>query len=387
MRMRIAKKILLYLILAVFIGWLVGGIFLFVLSIFSDANWHSIFLLRNSPVWSLVLFFLVGIIYWISANRRWTNWLERFNEFDRITQSAILFSATFYISLLVVALLFHRLTSYSFHSDWALLLVAAIPLLAFATLVLIDKATSVKARFAGIEVEFQRTITTPVSQIVTLEQGFVAKGHAREIRHVVEEIQSRQEPPHILVVRLNKRNESMRIEFPTLRDYVYKLSEVAPIEYIVFVDEYDFYYGYMTIMQFKVKYPRYGIEILLEDLEKDEHVIRLWQEIFERKHSDALKSMEAHYIDYIQHYKMLKRNLILSQWDSHHNRRGIAIRDLSRLGAVRLYIRNPTVLEAYSAIVENKVPGIPVVDSELKFLGIVTKDKVVQEVVLQLLKK
>lgn len=386
--MRIAKKILLYFMLAVFIFWLVGGIFLFAMGNFSGANWHSIFLLQDRPFWSLVLLLLVGIIYWISANRYWVNWRKRFNRLDRITRSAVLFSAAFYINLLVVALLFHRLTDYSFHSDWSLLLVAAVPLLAFATLILIDKATSVKARFASIEVEFQRTITTPVRQIVTLEKDLVAKVYAHEIRHVIEEIQSRQEPPHILVVRFSKRrNELRRIEFPTLRDYVYKLSEVAPIEYIVFVDEYDFYYGYMTVMQFKARYPKYGIEILLEDLEKDKEVFKLWQKIFKKQLSSTLKYEELNDVENIQYYKKLKHNLILSQWDSHHDRRGIEIRDLSRLGAVRLYLRNPTVLEAYSAIVENKVPGIPVVDAEQRFLGIVTKDKVVQEVIMKLLKK
>lgn len=156
------KQALLYLILAVPVIWLMGGIVLYLHRNVSPTNWQSIFLLQNSPFWSVALLFLVGLVYWMSANHHWAKvfkWLEGFKTLNRITQATILLSATFYISLLVAALLFPRLTGFAFQSDWALLLVATVPLLALVVLLLVERATSVKAKFAGIEVEFQRTIT------------------------------------------------------------------------------------------------------------------------------------------------------------------------------------------------------------------------------------
>ncbi len=202
-----AKQMLLYLLLAVPIVWLAGGIILYLqggIILYlqgnvSTTNWQSMFLLQDSPFWSVVLLFLVCLVYWMSANHHWIKlfkWLEGFKTLNRITQATILLSATFYVSLLVAALLFPRLTGYTFQSDWTLLLVATVPLLALVVLLLVERATSVKAKFAGIEVEFQRTITTPITQTVTLEEDLIAKGYTYEIRRIVEEIQARQESPH-----------------------------------------------------------------------------------------------------------------------------------------------------------------------------------------------
>lgn len=377
MRKKRVQQILLYLLLAVPVIWIVGGIILYLQGNVSAANWQSIFLLQNSPFWSIALLLLVGVIYWMSANHHWDKvfkWIEGFKSLNRITQATILLSATFYISLLVAALLFPRLTGYAFQSDWSLLLVATVPLLALVILLLIERATSVKAKFAGIEVEFQRTITTPISQTVTLEEDLIAKGYTFEIRRIVEEIQARQESPHILIVRIGRQRGQMRVEFLALRDYVYELSKIAPIEYIVFIDEDDKYLGFMTVEQFKAKYPKLGVEILLEDFEKDE---RTYQEIFFGVPFPAVrKALER-----------VRSKLVLPLWDPQLERQEITKRDLTRLGTTRLYLQKPTVLEAYRRMIENRVSGIPVVDERRRFLGVATKDRVIQEVIVQLLEK
>ena len=373
------KQILLYLILAMPVIWLAGGIILYLQGNVSAANWQSIFLLQNSPFWSVVLLLLVGVIYWMSANRHWLKvfkWFEGFKTLNRITQTTILLSTTFYISLLVAALLFPRLTGYTFQSDWSLLLVATVPLLALVILLLIERATSVKAKFAGIEIEFQRTITTPINQTVTLEEDLIAKGYTYEIRRIVEEIQARRESPHILIVRIGRRRGQMRVEFLALRDYVYELSRIAPIEYIVFIDEDDRYLGFMTVEQFKAKYPKFSIETLLEDFERDEHTYREWRMFFHMPFPEVREALER-----------VRYELVLPLWDPQRDRREITERDLTRLGATRLYLQKPTVVEAYRRMVENRVPGIPVVDERRRFLGVATKDRVIQEVILQLLEK
>lgn len=373
------KQILFYLLLAVPVIWLAGGIILYLQGNVSTTNWQSIFLLKNSPFWSVVLLFLVGLVYWMSANDHWVKvfkWLEGFKTLNRITQATILLSATFYISLLVAALLFPRLTGYTFQSDWTLLLVATVPLLALVVLLLVERATSVKAKFAGIEVEFQRTITTPITQTVTLEEDLIAKGYTYEIRRIVEEIQARRESPHTLIVRISRRRGQMRVEFLALRDYVYELSRIAPIEYIVFVDENDEYLGFMTVEQFKAKYPKFGIETLLEDFERDERTYRWWERFFRVPFPEVREALER-----------VRYELVLPLWDPQRDRREITERDLTRLGATRLYLQKPTVVEAYRRMIENRVSGIPVVDERRRFLGVATKDRIIQEVIVQLLEK
>lgn len=374
------KQILLYLLLAVPVIWLTGGIILYLRGNVSTTNWQSIFLLQNSPFWSVVLLFLVGIVYWMTANHHWVKvfkWLEGFKTLNRITQATILLSTTFYVSLLIAALLFPRLTGYAFQSDWALLLVATVPLLALVVLLLIERATSVKAKFAGIEVEFQRTITTPINQTITLEEDLIAKGTTNEIRRIVEEIQARRESLHVLVVRIGRRREQGRVEFLALRDYVYELSRIAPIEYIVFINEENEYLGFMTVEQFKAKYPKFGVEILFEDFQRDERTYRWWRQFF-----DIMP-----FPDVREALKSVRYNLVLPLWDPQGDRQEITERDLTRLGATRLYLQKPTVVEAYRRMIENRVSGIPVVDERRRFLGVATKDRIIQEVIIQLLEK
>lgn len=375
---RIAKG-LLYFVLSLPIIWLVMGIVLYLQGNITATSWQSIFLLRDNPLWSLMLIFLLGFIYWASTNQVWgkfIKWLGKFKSLGRTTQATILLSATFYISLFVAALLFPRLTGYTFKSDWSILVIASIPLLALIILILIERATSVKAKFAGIEVEFQRAITTPISQTVTLEEDIVAKGFTYELRRISEEIESRQETPHILIVRIGRRRRDMQIEFLALRDYVYELSRIAPIEYIVFVDEENEYLGFMTVERFKAKYPKFGIETLLEDFERDERTFRWWERFFRVPFPEVREALDH-----------VKYELVLPLWDTGRNRQRIDDRDLPRLGATRLYLQKPSVMEAYRRMIEHNVPGIPVVDERRRFLGVADKDKIVQEVITQILEK
>ena len=374
------KTILLYFILSIPVIWLVVGIVLFLMGNVSVKNWQTIFVLQDYPIWSLILLLVIGLIYWMSANNHWAKvrkWVSGFNSLSRITQTTILLSLAFYVSLLITVLLFPRLTGYTFQSDWAILLVATIPIIALVILLLIERATSVKAKFAGVEIEFQRTITKQVNQTVTLEQDRIAKGFTSEIRRIVQEIQDRGNTPHVLIVRIGRRNQ-MRINFLALREYVYELTRVAPVEYIVFVDELDEYLGFMPVEQFKAKYPQFGIEIMLHDFRddnrqiRDERLFRVWERIF-----------HAPFFEYRDAWERIQSELVLPQRDN----RNITERDLPRLGAVRLYLQNPTSYQAYRQMVENKVSGIPVVDDRRRFLGVATKENVMQEVIIQLLEK
>ncbi|MBI9050001.1 MAG: hypothetical protein JEZ00_11310 [Anaerolineaceae bacterium] len=385
-----AKTILLFFTLSIPVIWLIVGIVLFLMGNVNVNNWQTIFVLRDYPIWSLILLLALGLLYWISANNHWTKirkWASGFKSLNRTTQTTIFLSLTFYISLLITVLLFPRLTGYTFQSDWALLLVATIPIIALVILLLIERATSVKAKFAGVEIEFQRTITEPVNQTVTLEQAGIAKGFTSEISRIVQEIQDKGNAPHVLIVRIGRQNQ-MRIDFLALRDYVYELTRVAPVEYIVFVDEFDEYLGFMPVEQFKAKYPQFGIEIMLHDFRddnrqiRDERLFHVLEKIF---HAPFFKFRDS--FEFRDSWERIQNELVLPQWDAQRDNRNITERDLTRLGALRLYLQNPTSYQAYRQMVEYKVSGIPVVDDRRRFLGVATKEKVMQEVLIQLLEK
>ncbi len=102
-----AKTILLYFILSIPVIWLVVGIVLFLMGNVSVKNWQTIFVLRDYPIWSLILLLVIGLIYWMSANNHWAKvrkWASGFNSLSRITQTTILLSLTFYVSLLITVL-------------------------------------------------------------------------------------------------------------------------------------------------------------------------------------------------------------------------------------------------------------------------------------------
>jgi len=378
------KTIPLYFALAIPIVWLVAGVILYLMGNMNIKNWQTIFVLRDNPIWSIALLLAICLIYWMSAKHHWSKvfkWFSRFNSLSRITRTTILLSVTFYISLFVTALLFPRLTGYAFQSDWALLLMATVPLLALIILLLIEQATSVKAKFAGVEIEFQRTITEPINQTVTLEQDLIAKSSTQAISRIIQEIKEKGDSPHSLIVRIGKKN-FMRIEFVALRHYVYELSRVAPLEYIVFINDDDEYLGFMLVEQFKAKYPKFGIEIMLQDFQgndrqnRDERLFHVWERIF-----------HAPFLEFRDSWERIQNELVLPQWDAQRDNRNITERDLPRLGASPLYLQNPTGYQAYRLMVENKVSGIPVVDDRRRFLGVATKEKVMQEVIIQLLEK
>ncbi len=346
------KTILLYFVLAMPIIWLIVGIILYMRGNVGVVDWQTIFILRDNPIWSIVLLFTVSLIYWMLGNHRWKRlfrWFTGIKSLNHITQSAILLSLTFYVSLVATALLFPRLTGYAFKSDWTLLLVATVPLLALIILLLIERATSVRAKFAGVEIEFQRTITEPINQTVTLEQDLITKSSTHAIGRIIQEIKDRGKSPHSLIVRIQRN--SIRVEFVALRQYVYELSKVAPLEYIVFINEDDEYLGFMSVELFKAKYPEFGIEVFLRDFQRDEgsihdkELFHMWERVF---HSPL-------FLELRDSWERIQNELVLPQWDAQRDKRDITERDLPRLGAIRLYLQNPTGYQAYRQMIENKV--------------------------------
>lgn len=372
------SKIAKYPLFLLPIIWLLISIGLFLTTSVSIQDWQSFFPLRNYPVWSIILLIIIVIAFQtftVNNSSKDKNWLSFIKNTNRETKTALLFSVVFYIGLIVAVSIFPHLTGYTFGSDWVLLIVAAIPILALLIMLIITQVTSVKAKFAGVEIEFHRTITTPLSQSVKLEEAHVSKGLVSDLSRIVQKIREDNQKPHILIVQMNKQCPSPNIDFVALRDYVYQLSRVSFIEFIVFIDERDKYLGYMSVDKFKAKYPIFGIELLLQDIDLRNSDFRFWRRLFD------FPFMDPDALEKVQY------ELVLSQWDPQRERRGISARDLPQLGADTLYLREPTVIHAYRVMVENKVSGIPVIDRRGLFIGVATKEKILQETMIQLLER
>ncbi len=362
-------KGIFYILLGLLIIWLIGNIIQYIQGSLSENNLQSVFLLKDKPELSIILLLVVIALFWISRNQHWNkllNLLTGFKLLNRITQATILLSAIFYVTLFIAT----RFASTVFKNDWTLLIVASIPILVLIVLVLLERAKSVE--FAGIKIELQRT-TLDITKALIPEKSLVEKDLTSELSRIVEE--AKREESRILLVRLGGE---MHVEFPALRNYVYELSKVAPIEYIVFIDEDERYLGFCAVEKFKAKYPKFGIEMLLDDIEHDEHVFNLLKDYIHFTVSDIPLKIQSKY---------LRDKFVLSLWDPNLNQPEITKHDLNRLGAMRLFLlQKSTVSEAYDQMAKNSVSGIPVIDEKWRFIGMVNKDKVLQEVITQLVK-
>ncbi len=372
---KFTRQLLVSFVQAVPLIWLSVGLVWYVRGFSIAESWRSAFPLKSHPLWSLGLLLVLATAYWLCNKYGWMIFVRPWallRSLNKIVQTTIFLTATFYISLIATTFLFPRLTGYTFRSDWALLVVATSPIIGLLLLLLIEHATSVKAKFGGIELEFQRTITASISQTVTVEDEMVTKGGEFELKRVLEDIRAKQELTQILVVRIRTQGQS-RVEFLPLRDYVFQVSKIAPLKFIVFVDSHDRYLAFMTVDKFKSKYPKFEIESLLEALERDVG-IEMWERIFGFPFPDVHERLER-----------VRWELVKPMWDSTRERPWITERDLDRLGGIRLSLLKPTVGEAYRRMLDHKLAGIPVVDENQKFLGVATRDKIAQEVITNLL--
>ena len=286
-------------------------------------------------------------------------------------------SLLFYALLLIVSKWFPAWSGHAFQSDWALILVAAIPLIVVILFLLIENLS--KAKIGDVEFEFGQTIQPSLLELPSLSDNvsrmFLAKGRREELARIIHNLGREKSQPVLLVVPLE--GFELRIDFRIMREYIYKLSEVAPIKFIVFIESQRRYLGFTTVEQFRSRFPQFGIEMILEDLE-DERIRPADLPLILDLNPERIHN----YLD----------RLIYRQWNPNWNseleriqvRRG----DLSRLGASDEKIDNKSsITNAYWLLAKNDWDGVPVVDEENRLIGILTREKIMQAVIGQLLNK
>jgi len=295
--------------------------------------------------------------------------------------SSIVAGVIFYALLYVASKWFPIWTGRTLANEWILVFISAIPLLVVLAFMLAGNIA--KAKIGGIEFEFEQQIPETLLDSFQLDQNisfaYLMKGRQRELDQVISQIADSVKHPTHLVVPFGGRFS--RINFRIMRQYIYKIADVAPIKYVVFTSENSRYLGHMTIEYFRAKYPRYGIELTLEDLMNEDVQSADLPPIFNRNINE--RSIDEYLV-----------RLIQKQWNANEknsdNQSGspfdVYESDLGKLGVStqKVYVSSSPKY-VYWLLLENKLDGIPVTDANEKFIGIVTLDRISQAVVKELL--
>lgn len=318
-----------YTILSLFGIWLLTGFILYLYQNVTMARWRNIFMLQDNPFVSIALLLLVVTILLIFLGRNWGNlfaWFGSFDPLNRPMQAAILLSAAFFGTLLAMGLLFPDMTGYSFKSDWSLLLMATIPLLTLLALILINKYSSLYLEGAGFKFEFSGAMMTMESD---QSQSIRVSLEKNSIDYMSNKINQGAiaSDTRILVVEVDGE---MSLELSFLQEHVKKMRRSkASIHYIIFVKDYNHYLGFTTVDEF----------------------------------------------------------LALQSQTSSQQPQKITEKNLKQLGFGKKPFKKADFLEAYRQMAEENTPGVPVVDENSDFLGVMEKDKIEQAAIMELLEK
>lgn len=323
-------KILFYVVLPLLMLWLLGGVILYFQENIGMTHLQKMFMLRDNPFVSLVLLLLGLILILMFVDDHWRKmfaWLGRLDPLNHPLQAAILLSTIFFVILFVMVMVF-PMTGYSFKSDWSLLLVATIPLLALIALILINKYQSLRLEGAGFKFEFSGAIMAPEADPtlhITLEEKSIGITLAQmKAGAMTSEARS-------LVVRIEAQ---MSLEFSMLQKHVREISTMVPIRYIIFVNGNSHYLGFIPLEDFMTALPVGSIQQVTEGTLKQLGIYRL-----------AVTKPTGQSIE------------------------------------------KQALLEEYRQMVQYNLPGIPVLDEHSEFKSMLERDRIEQAVVMQLLEK
>lgn len=297
---------------------------------------------------------------------------------------AVLACLIFYGIFLFNTEILPLLTDHRFKSEWIYVFIAAIPMLLVLVIFFSDKISEISFGKDGLGIKFGNDLPPSLIETVDLNKNlareYLLKGTRDNLDLIVKSLGRLSSPPVYLLVPI----EELSIDFRILRQYIYKLSAVAPIKFIVFVGKRMRYLGFMTIERFKAQYPKFGIEIMLEDLEINEVLQADLPPIFR---VDLNPKAIENYLN----------RLVYAQWKPVSNQRRkndtnrdlrVYPSDLLSLGASDLKVSlASSPINVYWLLMENDLFGVPVINEDGIFIGLITRDRVTQSVILQLLQK
>jgi len=310
---------------------------------------------------------------------------------------SIIGALLFYVALYVVSKWFPIMTGHSMQSDWAVILVASVPLLIAISYIIMDVFPVIKTKVAGVEVSLEKAMEVSHDDMVHFDYRLVndtfQKGRLADLSAHLDQLRNSKKSPNILLVPLSG---NMRVTFPALKQYVYSLSNFSSMRFVVFVDMDQRYLGFMPIDKFIAKYPRTSLEVILGDMANDEDAAKYWARIFQLNSNISRNTIndDLASLNYRQWREedLRNRRRLQDEFDFRteeergSNRFIDSEMDVVKLGGINVKIRKDTKpIAAYNLMQENGVNGLPVVDDQEKFLGMVIKDDLLDQLIEQFL--
>ncbi len=288
--------------------------------------------------------------------------------------SSIIAGVLFYLILIVFSKYFPSYTGRVFSNEWILVVISAIPLLIVLAFFIISYIS--KAKIASIELDFDKQILGTLIENLSLDErisrDFLTKGEMKDLDCLVKDISDHNKRP--IYLKINIKDRSM-IKFSSMCQYIYKLSRVAPIKFIVFLGENDHLLGFTTIDMFKAKFPSLDNELLIDGIKKEYNLY-----------------INSNYQNSITETKYIKRykELIGKELNSHNNLDNDDVRilpsHLNKLGVLFQKVhKSESVSHVYWLLTHENLEGVPVVDYDDKFIGIVKKEQINQVIIEKLI--
>src|SRR5262249_17984413 len=107
----------------------------------------------------------------------------------------------------------------------------------------------------------------------------VSKGSLADLPDLVAGIREQGATKRMLTVDLTKR-----VEFMALREYIFELSRVAPLRYVVLLKGADDYLGFVSVAEFKERFPRHSLELLLNESTENSPLGQEYQQLLNGDH-------------------------------------------------------------------------------------------------------
>lgn len=341
-------KKLRYVLISFFV-WVTINCILYLVNI-EYSSWQDFFLIKDKPI--IIAILLVGfiVLYFLHS---------KMNNISNITEKTIYVSLFFYIIFFILSSLYTKLTDYHFKSDWTIIILSFVPLIILIILILLEKDFFRAKLFGKVELEFGRIFNTSTNQRFYLEKDYISKGNEKNLHGIIKNIQETEKNYKVLIVNIDDN-----IDFMILRKYIYKISEVSPLEYIVFLEDSGKYLGFLTVNDYKSKFPKYSLEYLSDDLKENDEI-----------------HLAERLSGFMNELEILYDSILRSYWDGNRIRK----RDLYKFGIKKAYLEEANVRKAYKTMIENNVPGVPVLNKNKEFEGIVTKENILNELILEIL--
>jgi hypothetical protein len=279
-------------------------------------------------------------------------------------------------------------TGWVLRNEWAILSSAIAPLVIYLLLQMLpnirrSRLTEFEAGVSGIKLKFDMSQGNSLTGTSTFKLSLddartIRKGVVKEIKFIIENLRQAGRSPRVLVIPLTS-NISTR----DTSEYIRAISDnFSTFRYLVFVEEItDKYKGFMKAKDFDLRYPLPEFDILFGFRKEN---VQWLQDQFDNlaennedisNFLDVLRRMKA-ISDDSEARQTIKRAI------QARRRARLTEDSLEFMNAVTKPLKEPTVLEAFMAL-RNAGSGLPVVDNDDRFIGVVEYEDILSQLILQ----